>query len=189
MDLRRTALATSVLLAAMSPSAHAAGTKPLDGKRRTHVRYTADLQDPAVGTGTGRLGTDLLAPTTADCTSTSCDVTRLTLTLPRDVSGGVFSVSLTVERALNVYVALYDAKGNVVHAEQAVDPQNDDDCCNDYLPSADSTDATYIVDFTLPRLRAGHYTFVVYDRGGEGRVTTDIDFTALHPDRQAPPKR
>jgi hypothetical protein len=189
MDLRRTALATSVLLAAMSPSAHAAGTKPLDGKRRTHVRYTADLQDPAIGTGTGRLGTDLLDPTIDDCTKTSCDVTRLSLTLPRDVSGGVFSVSLTIARELNVYVALYDAKGGIVHAEHAVDPQNSDDCCSDYLPVADNTDATYVVDFTIARLRAGHYTFVVYDRGGAGRVTTDVGYTALHPDRQTPPKR
>jgi hypothetical protein len=185
---RRIALATSIMLAALSPFAHAAGTKPLDGKRRTHVRYTSNLQDPAVNTQTDRVRTDLLTPTLEDCTKTSCDITQLRLTLPANTTWGAFDVTLTVPRELNVYVALYDAKGAAVHSVEPVDP-NDDDCCTDYLPPCcDSPDTTYVVDFSIGRLRAGTYTLVVYDRGGFGVVTTDVSYRALHPDRQPPRK-
>jgi hypothetical protein len=180
---RRLALATSILLAATAPYAHAAGTKLLDGKRRTHVRYSSNLQDPALNPDTDRVRTDPLTPTLDDCSTTSCDITTLRLTLPADTTWGSFAVTVTVPRELNVYVALYDGKGTALKGVQSVDP-NDDDCCADYVPPCcDSADTSYVVDFSVDRLRAGTYTLVVYDRGGFGLVTTDVSYRALHPDR------
>jgi hypothetical protein len=191
MPARRTALVASLVLVALAPSAHAAGTKPLDGKRRTHVRFSAHLDDPAFDVNSDRTRNDPLMPTRQDCSSpNSCDVTDLRLTLPPDTSGGVFTASLKVERTLNVYVVLYDSRGGVTKSLQPVDPEHDDDCCDDYVRAPGSDlDTDYVVDFTIGRLRAGKYTLVVYDRGGTGAVTTDISFTALHPDRQTPPKK
>ena len=176
----RLAAATAVaaaLVSAAAPGASAGGSQTLDGVKRTHVQVTGDVFEPVVGDPQGRLGADVLAPESADCTDMSCDTTRLTLRLPRGVSTGRFELVATLPRTLNARVALYDKTGReLLFADPASYAGGAVLCCPD--PSM------YQLAVADSRLEAGSYTVIVYDNGGSGEFTLDVTYQARRPDRQ-----
>ncbi len=174
--MRRLILATvGVMLTVTVPGAHAASAMTLDGKGRTHVRYTGNLKLPAVKVSGDRMRADILTPSVADCGVTSCDITQVRLLLPRGTSTGRLTVAVTVDRTLNGYVVLYDGKGQQVHAVDLVGAFPA--CCT-------GTETTYVLAFTEWQLYAGKYSLVLFDRGGAGNFTADVEFKAHPPDRQ-----
>jgi hypothetical protein len=178
----RTALAAlaaaGVLATGLSTGAGAVSSIWLDGSRRHHATYTASVDEVVIG-GTVDVGSaTVLDPSKDDCTEQSCDVTRLHLTLPRGSTVGRFTVAVDVPRDLYAVGKLYDARGNEVYA---VDPLTSDDfpvnCCA-------TTDTGYRLSFEIPRLAAGDYVFVVFDRGGSGSFTASVDYSARRPERR-----
>jgi hypothetical protein len=183
VNVRRLAVATMVALGLLAPAASATGTKALDGTRTTHARYTGTLTQPAyrVVVDPARVRTDPSPadPNRADCTKESCDVTALRLTVPRGSSTGRFVVSVKAVRELSVGIFLYDATGEQV-AQADVDRFD-----SFYLPPCcgAAPDEGYTRGFVVPRLDAGKYTLVIYNRAGYGEYTADVTFTAHPADR------
>ena len=181
MNVRRLAVAAAVALALLAPGAQAGGTSSLDGQRRTHLTFIGTLTEPAVNADVDqvRVGVD---PDRSACTKASCDITSLRLVLPRGSSTGRFVVTVAAARELNVALYLYDADGEVV-------AQADVDSLSGYVPPCcgGALQTMYTRGFVKPRLPGGTYTLVLYNRGGVGNFTADVDFRAHPPDR--PKKR
>ena len=174
MNLRPIAAVATALACAFATPSTAGGNVALDGVRRTHASFQAEVTDPAFTAGEGGIPADP-EPSMQDCSSTSCDITALRLTLPKDSSAGRFKVTVTMPRELNGAVALYNVEGERV-AKADLLANNESICCD--------LDETWKVSFVVARLTPGTYTFVVYNRGGSGTFTADIDYKANRPDRR-----
>jgi hypothetical protein len=179
---RRSLAAAAALVGVLAGSASARGTISLDGRAHTHASVSGNVVDPVVGDPTSRTSSQTFTPSVADCTDTSCDVTRLRLTLPRGISSGRLDIVLTMPVTLNAQVVLYDADGRERLTADMTSDWNDAAACCD-------TFDTYQFRLSDPRMKAGTYTLVVYNTGGSGRFTTDVDYVARHPDRQTPKKK
>lgn len=179
MQVRRTAVVAVALLCALAAPSRASGTVQLDGLRRTHATYKATLTETAVGTERINVSPD---PAIDDCGKDSCDITAVVLRLPHGTSSGRFKATLTMPREFNGAIALFDREGQRVSQADIASSCCGDSvirCC-DQVPSVE-----WKVSFVVPRLAAGSYTVVVWDRGGVGEVKTDLDFRANPPDRPA----
>lgn len=171
MNVRSLAAVATVLACAFVAPSHAGKPVALDGVRRTHVTYEGSVSTPAFSPESAASGST--EANRADCTQTSCDVTAVRLTVPRGSAGGRFKAMVTMPPQLTVAVALYDARGDrAAYAD---------------LSSGSWTTAQmpYLqLQFTVPRLPAGNYTLVVFDRAGQGSFTVDLDYKALPPARK-----
>ncbi|MDQ1710593.1 MAG: hypothetical protein QOE45_43 [Frankiaceae bacterium] len=184
MTPRRALTVMLVALGLVASAADASGTRALDGQKRYRVRYGASLSQPATA-GVQRAGastdpSQATMPMVADCSAASCDITDLTLTLPKGSTAGWFQVVVTVPQTLNIAVVLYDAKGRTV---QSADITHS--CCNWSVDCcASSPGGDYRVPLSVARLAKGRYRLVVFDRGGLGTFQADVEFHALPPDRR-----
>jgi hypothetical protein len=171
-------VACAALASGLVSGASAAAPVALDGTRRHHATYTATVSDVVVGT-TNEIGSaTVMEPSRDDCTKTSCDITRLHLTLPRGSTVGRFSVGVDLPRELYATGKLYDIRGKELYSVDALSS-------NDFPVSCCGTDSTgYRLSFEIPRLSAGDYVFVVFDRGGSGSFTVAVDYTARRPERR-----
>jgi hypothetical protein len=172
---RTTALAAAMLCALVAPS-HASQGVRLDGTKRTHTTIKASLTDPMLGND--RTVSVDPSPTLDDCASAaSCDFTQIVVTGKPD---GRFKATLTMTRDLNGAIALYDSRGRrVAEADMT------NSCCNDG-PLAFQSLTEWTVTFSAPRLPAGTYTFVIWDRNGIGDFVADLDYHANPPSRPKP---
>lgn len=171
------AVLAAVAVGALAPGASARGNQSLDGTRHTRFTARASLTQAAMGDPQKRLDGDVLTPDISECASTSCDITRLNLTLPRAVHIGRFELVASMPRSLDARIAVYDARGNEVHATDATDVTSG--------VSVDVSDpTTYTLAISDARLPAGTYTIVVYDTGGSGQVVMNVSYQARRPDRQ-----
>jgi hypothetical protein len=170
--------ACAVLGSGIVSGARAAAPVALDGSRRHHATYGASVTTMMVGSTSEVGSATFLEPSKDDCTKASCDITRLHLTLPRGSTVGRFTVAVNVPRELYASAKLYDVRGREL---QSVDALSSDsfplNCCA-------TTDTGYTLQFTIPRLSAGDYTFVVFDQGGGGSFTVGVDYTARRPERR-----
>jgi hypothetical protein len=180
VTVRRTVLVAAVVLGAFAPDAGAKGSAALDGAKKVHVRYTGSLSTPAMSADT--LRSDSLTPSRSDCTKDSCDTTSLRLTLPKGSVEGRFQVSVATGRNLNVMIGLYDARNRLVSSADVSSKDSQPYSCCDTIGDG------YAVVLRVARLRAGRYTVVVFDRGGLGDFTADVDYHA-HPPNRPLPKR
>ncbi|MDQ1711013.1 MAG: hypothetical protein QOE45_463 [Frankiaceae bacterium] len=180
-SLAAAAALAGLLTGILASGASANGSIALDGRKRTHAKASGNVVDPVVGDPTSRTSSETFTPSVADCTDTSCDITRLRLTLPNGVSSGRLDIVLTMPVTLNAQVVLYDADGKERLSADMTSDWNDAAACCDTFDS-------YQFHLSDPRMKAGAYTLVVYDTGGSGRFSTDIDYVARHPDRQTPKK-
>ena len=171
---RTTALAAALLCAFVTPS-HASQAVKLDGAKRTHVTIKANLTDPMLSNDRTIRGD--LNPTLEDCTPASCDFTQVVVTGKPD---GRFKATLTMTRDLNGAIGLYDSHGN-----RAGEADLTNSCCNDGPFSFNESLTEWKVTFVAPRLRAGTYTLVIWDRGGIGEYVADLTYKVNPPVRQA----
>lgn len=176
MNSRRLAAVATALACALVAPANASGELSLDGVKRTHATVKGLVQTPAFTVVGIPTMTDV-DPHPASCTTTSCDFTDLSLTVPNGSSTGRLKVTVTMPRELNASVGLFDARGQRVAKADVVDSLND--CCTpeSYVPF-------WQMSFVVTRLVPGPYQVVVFDRGGLGEFTLDVDFRANPPDRQ-----
>lgn len=181
MNLRPLAAVALALSCAFATPSTAGGTVSLDGVQRTRAVVRGEVSEPAF-VASERL-VDPLEPTRKECASTSCDVTVVHVSLPKGSTAGRFRVTVTMPRALNGYVALYNREGERIAKADIINP-GDTFCCD---PQAmfPNWKATFVVS----RMVAGTYTLVVFDRGGVGDFTADLDFRAYPPDRQPPGRK
>jgi hypothetical protein len=198
MTGRRTLVAAGLVLAVAAPSAHAGTPWKLDGKRKTYATYQGRLTMPAAHPDTGEILNDnALTPTIDDCGVMSCDITTLQLTVPRGLTSGNLGVTVTVDRNLVAYVALYEVKtdGTPIGCATFVgdktgfvnDVVNAQGCALvDSPTAATADDSTYDLGFNIPRISAGQYVLVVYDRGGLGNFTMSVTYHANPKDRPVP---
>jgi hypothetical protein len=174
------ALAVAVALAGvLAPGASARGSQSLDGVKKTHFRLTGSVGSAVVADPAARLSKgDPTAPERSECTTTSCDVTTLRLSLPHAVATGRFDLVATLPRSLNARIGIYDVAGRQVLYTDETDLATSAVfvCCTD--------PGVYQVAITEPRLRAGTYTIVLYDTGGSGDFTMDVTYQARRPQRQ-----
>lgn len=175
MNVRPLAAVAVALLCASAAPSSAGGTVTLDGVRRTHTSYKGEVTDSiAMSTQAPPV---LYDPVIDDCKASpgACDITSVRLTLPAGTSAGRFKVTVTMPRELNGHVGLFDREGQRVATADVL--QNDPICC--------TTDVmTWKASFTVARLAPGDYTLVVFDRGGMGTFTAELDYKAYPPDRQ-----
>lgn len=181
MNIRPLAFVAIALSCALTTPTTASGNVALDGVRRTHAVVRGQVSEPAF-VASERL-VDPLDPTLKECGQTSCDLTLVTVTLPKGSTAGRFRATVTMPRALNGYAALYNREGERVAKADLLE-SGEPYCCD---PEAmyPNWRATFIVS----RLVAGTYTLVVFDRGGVGDFTADLDFRAYPPDRQPPGRK
>lgn len=178
MNIRPLAALAIALSCAFAAPATAGGTVILDGVRRTNAVVRGEVNEPAF-VATERL-VEPFDPTLKECGSSSCDITVVTARLPRGSTSGRFRVTVTMPRSLNGYIALYNREGERIAQADILESQT---CCNpeDMYPDWRAT-------FVVPRLAAGTYQLVVFDRGGRGQFTADLELRANPPDRQPPGK-
>ncbi|HEX8004561.1 MAG TPA: hypothetical protein VF519_17870 [Mycobacteriales bacterium] len=172
MNLRPIAAVATALACLVGTPATAADAVALDGVRATHATYDGHVNEAAYATEPVAIDT---YPNRAYCTAESCDVTDVRLTLPKGSTAGRFRVTITTPPQLNAAVDLYNARGErMAHADLL--ENGGSFCC---------TDVPYLtVSFSVARLPAGRYTLVVFDRGGSGSFTADVDYKAYPPDRR-----
>jgi hypothetical protein len=174
MSLRRTVAVAAALVGALAPSATAGGTVSLDGAKKSHHVYHGQLGGSALGGGT--VGS--VRPERAACNAGTCDVTTFRLSLPGSSRVGRFNVRLDVTRSLDAVVALYDAEGTEVEAADVTEAdQQPIQCCEEIGTG-------YQLHFEVPRLPAGTYELVVFDRAGTGGFDATVDYTARPPERR-----
>lgn len=178
MNLRPLAVVAVALSCAFATATTAGGTVVLDGVRRTKAVVKGEVTEPAF-VASERL-VEPLDPTLKECGSTSCDITVVTATLPRGSTAGRFRVTVTMPRSLNGYIALYNREGERIAQADLLQNQS---CCD-----LDEMFPEWKATFVVARLAAGTYRLVVFDRGGSGTFTADLDFRANPPDRQPPGK-
>ncbi len=181
MNLRSLAAVAIALSCAFATPSTAGGTVELDGVRRTHAVVRGQVSEPAF-VASERL-VNPLEPTLKECGSTSCDLTLVHVSLPKGSTAGRFRATVTMPRALNGYVALYNREGQRVGQAHLLQP-GESFCCD-----VQGMYPNWQVTILVPRLVAGTYTFVVFDRGGVGDFTAELDFRAYPPDRQPPPRK
>ena len=175
MNLRPLAAVATALACAFATPSAAGNTVALDGVRRTHATYKGQVTETAFAASAERLPLYPMEPAIEDCTTPeSCDITPVRLTLPKGTTAGRFKVTVTMPRELNGAVALFDAEGERVAKADLLE-NNESICC---------TVDTWKASFVVTRMPAGHYTLVVFDRGGVGTFSVDLDYKALPPDRQ-----
>jgi len=169
------AVAVALLCASAAPST-AGGTVTLDGVRRTHTSYKGELTDSIAMSS--QAPPVLYDPVIEDCevSPEACDITSVRLTLPRGTSSGRFKVTVTMPRELNGHVGLFDREGQRVATADVV-TNTEPICCT-------AEAGTWRAAFTVARLAPGDYTLVVFDRGGMGEFTAELDYKAYPPDRQ-----
>lgn len=177
MTVRQLAAVATALACALATPSTAGGEVVLDGARRTHATVRGEVTTPAF-TIAGVPEIVEIDPTTTSCTTTSCDFTDLRLTVPRGSSSGRFKVTLTMPRELNGSVALFNAKGERLAKADITQP-NEPMCC-----SGDELYPTWRISFVVTRLVPGTYQLVVFNRGGVGEFTADLEYKANPPDRQ-----
>ena len=163
------AVATALSCALVAPSG-AAQPVSLDGQRRTQVTYEGTVSAPAMSPESVGAG----EPSRTDCTSSSCDVTAVRLTLPKGSAGGRFKATVRTPMELSVAVAMYDARGSRVAYTDHLGGNGA--LTLDAPPYRDLT-------FSVGRLAAGQYTLVVFDRGGQGTFVVTLDYKANPPPR------
>lgn len=176
MHPRRTAAAVLAGVALLAGAADATGSSSLDGARRTNWTYTGRLDESTLATpGQGRNPADAaLAPHPSDCTTSSCDISRVRLSVPRGRQSGQFSYQVTFvgttlgepNVASSASAALYDSRGN----EVLVTPF----CCSMWSMRLDS-----------PRLPAGSYTIVIYNQGAPTSFEATLRWVANPPHRSS----
>lgn len=170
MNLRPLVTVAIALACAFGTPSTAGAPVAMDGVKRTHATYEGEVFAPAFSLESAMLG----EADRSDCTTTSCDMTPLRLTVPKGSAGGRFKAVVTIPPQLTVAIGLYDAKGSRVAYTDM--PSGGWTCCAE-LPYMQ-------MSFTVARLAAGTYTFVVYDRGGQGSFTVDLDYKANPPARE-----
>ena len=181
MNVRRTLVATSVLVGLLASAADAAGTVTLDGKKRTVARYEGDLEEFAYSTAAASR-TDPTVPAREDCTEQSCDIKELRLSVPKGSPSGRFRATLTADRALNAAFYLYGSKGQVLaSADTLKEPEASGEI------GAEPDDLTYTLTLTVARLIPGKYALTAYNRGGSGHYLVEITYYALPPPRRPVP--
>lgn len=173
MNVRRVLLAATAAGALLvSTPATAVGTYSLDGKRTTSRSWSGTLSATAVPVAaTTRGQTD---PVLEDCTEQSCSVRNLRLTLPKGTTWGEFGVSGLFDATMLGAIVLYDSEGEYVRSADILW------CC----PWTINAESTYGLKFKINRLRAGHYTLAVVNRGGTGTFKVTVTWKALPPDRK-----
>lgn len=174
MHDRRTVVVAALLLAAVAPPAGAKAPYVLDGIDKVHLRITETLRTAAVRPNT--VPTNVLTVEPSDCETQvrSCVIVPLRLTLPKDRSAGVFTITAAAPRGVNLVVALYDAAGARLRQSDVV---NDRNCCW-------AVQGTVVYRIAYDYLRhVGRYQVIVYDRGAAGVVTLDVDWHAHPRDR------
>lgn len=169
---RTTALAALLLCAAVTPTRASQGVK-LDGTKRTHVTVKATLDDPMLA-NERTIGVDP-NPSLDECTPSSCDFTQVVVT---GKPNGRFKATLTMTRDMDGAIALFDSHGTRVGEADITNS-----CCNDGPFSFNESMTEWKVTFVAPRLPAGTYTFVIWDRRGVGEYVADLTYKVNPPDR------
>lgn len=181
MNLRPLAAVAIALSCAFATPSTAGGTVSLDGVRRTHAVVRGQVSEPAF-VASERL-VDPLEPTLKECGTSSCDLTFINVSLPKGSTAGRFRATVTMPRALNGYAALYNREGERVGKAHILEPGDS------FWNGTQGVYPNWQVTISVSRMVAGSYTLVVFDRGGVGDFTADLDFRAYPPDRQPPPRK
>jgi len=175
VNLRRLAVVAAALACAVAAPSTAGGSMAMDGVRRTHAVYKGVVTSPALTLDANRVASYPVEPAIEDCGPPgSCDLTTLRLTLPKGTTAGRFRATITMPLELNGAVALFNAEGERV-AQGDVLSNGQTLCCD--APR-------WQVTLAVARLAPGQYTLVVFNHGGQGEFTADVDFKANRPDRQ-----
>ena len=177
MNVRPLAAAAVALLCASATPSTAGGQVSLDGVRRTRTSYKGQVSDSiAMSTQAPPV---VYEPAIEDCNASpaACDITTVRLSLPEGTSAGRFKVTVTMPRELNGEVGLFDREGTRIATGDILLSNTESQCCS-------TSPATWKTSFMVARLSPGDYTLVVFDRGGMGSFTAELDYKAYPPDRK-----